>query len=193
MKIKESQLRQMIKENIKKCLNEAYDIDDDTYYGYIEKLYFNASNEYLDVEYNFYKNNLNKYDSLFKKRLKKIILSNHIFGKALSKNEYELLFYNMARTYIDFVKCAVMVKNKKELFDFMMVARKCSKNIQNIKKSCIFIAMGEIGGLSRLWPEFTNTKVVFLTAYGENTSKIGQYTYKNFVKYRNLLEKNIKN
>ena len=34
MKIKESQLRQMIKESVKKVLKEsAYDIDDDTYYG----------------------------------------------------------------------------------------------------------------------------------------------------------------
>lgn len=168
-------------------------IDDDKYFDYIEKLYFNTSVEYLDVEYNYYKKYEDKYDKLFKNKYKKIILSTHIFDKALSKDEYELLFYNMTKPYIDFVKCAVMVKTKEELFDFMMVAKKCSKNIQNLKKECIFIAMGEIGGLSRLWPEFTNTKIVFLTAYDGKTSKIGQYTYEKYVKYRNMLEKNAKN
>jgi 3-dehydroquinate dehydratase len=99
----------------------------------------------------------------------------------------------MSKPYIDYVKCAVMVNNKNELFDFMMIARKCSKDILKLKKNCIFIAMGEIGGISRVWPEFTNTKIVFLTAYSDKSSKIGQFTYENFVKYRNMLEKNVKN
>ena len=116
-----------------------------------------------------------------------------MFDGALAKHDYEILFDSMMNLDIDIVKCAVMVNTKKELFDFMMTARKCSKNIKKQKKECIFIAMGAIGGLSRLWPEFTNTKVVFLTAYGEKASKIGQFTYENFVKYRKLLEKNVKN
>lgn len=167
-------------------------LDDKTYYNYIEKLYLHTSVEYLDVEYNMYSKNESNYDKLFKNKYKKVILSNHIFDKALSKRKYESLFNNMTKTHIDYVKCATYVKTKKELFDFMITARKCSKNINNMRKECIFIAMGEIGGLSRLWPEFTNTKIVFLTAYGENANKIGQFTYENFVKYRNLLEKIIK-
>ena len=165
-------------------------IDAETYFNYVKKIYLNTSAEYVDIEYALYQKNANKFDKLFKNNFKKVILSTHIFNGALSKDDYEMLFYNMTKPYIDIVKCAVMVKTKKELFDFMMVARKCSKNL---KKGCIFIAMGEIGGLSRLWPEFTNTNVVFLTAYGENASKIGQFTYENFVKYRKLLEKNVKN
>lgn len=168
-------------------------IDPETYYDYIERLYLHTSVEYIDVEYALYQKNADKFDRLFKNKFKRIILSNHIFESALSKKDYEILFYDMAKPYIDIVKCAVMVKTKKELFDFMMIARKCSKNIKKHEKGCIFIAMGEIGGLSRLWPEFTNTNVVFLTAYGENASKIGQFTYENFMKYRKLLEKNVKN
>ena len=168
-------------------------IDSETYYDYIEKLYLNTSVEYLDVEYALYQKNADKFDKLFKNKFKKIILSSHMFDGALAKHDYEILFDSMMNLDIDIVKCAVMVNTKKELFNFMMTARKCSKNIKKQKKECIFIAMGAIGGLSRLWPEFTNTKVVFLTAYGEKASKIGQFTYENFVKYRKLLEKNVKN
>ena len=168
-------------------------INDEEYYQYIENLYYNVHVDYIDIEYNFYKNNIVKYESLFENRLKKIILSSHIFGKTLSKKEYESLFSNMSKANIDIVKCAVMVKTKKELFDFMTIARKSSIYIKNDNKFTIFIAMGEIGGISRIWPEFTNTKIVFLTAYSEKMSKIGQFSYENFVKYRNMLEKIIKN
>ena len=170
-----------------------YKLDEKEYYEYIEKIYLKAKFDYLDVEYNVYIKNEEKYETLFKHKLKKIILSTHIFDKVLSKKQYETLFHNMLKPYIDIVKCAVFVNAKKELFDYMMVARKSSKIIKNAKKECIFIAMGEMGRLSRLWPEFTNTKVVFLTTKSEKASNTGQFSYENFVKYRKLLEKNVKN
>lgn len=170
-----------------------YVLNEKIYYDYIEKIYLETMVDYIDVEYKVYISNEEKYETLFKKKLKKIILSTHIFDKTLSKKQYEILFNDMLRPYIDIVKCAVFTNTKKELFDYMMVARKSSKIIENAKKECIFIAMGEVGRLSRLWPEYTNTKVVFLTTNSENASKIGQFSYENFVKYRKLLEKITKN
>lgn len=170
-----------------------YELDEKKYYDYIEKIYFKTKVEYLDVEYKVYINEGKKYENLFKNNSKKIILSTHIFDKVLSKKQYATLFHNMLKPYIDVVKCAVFVNTKKELFDYMMVAKKSSKIIKNAKKECIFIAMGEMGRLSRLWPEFTNTKVVFLTANSEKVNNIGQFSYENFVKYRKLLEKIVKN
>ena len=170
-----------------------YKLDEKKYYDYIEKIYFKTKVEYLDVEYNVYISNEEKYENLFKNKSKKIILSTHIFDKVLSKKQYKTLFHNMLKPYIDIVKCAVFVNTKKELFDYMMVARKSSKIIEKAQKECIFIAMGEIGRLSRLWPEFTNTKVVFLTTNSEKASNIGQFSYENFVKYRKLLEKIVEN
>lgn len=170
-----------------------YILNETLYYDYIEKIYFETKASYVDVEYKVYIENAEKYDNLFKNKLKKIILSTHIFDKKLSKKEYEKLFNDMLRPSIDIVKCAVFLTTKKELFDYMMVARKSSKSIENAGKGCIFIAMGEIGRLSRIWPEYTNTKVVFLLANSENASRIGQFSYENFVKYRKLLEKIVKN
>ena len=170
-----------------------YKLDEKKYYDYIEKIYFKTKVEYLDIEYKVYINEGKKYENLFKNNSKKIILSTHIFDKVLSKKQYATLFHNMLKPYIDVVKCAVFVNTKKELFDYMMVAKKSSKIIKNAKKECIFIAMGEMGRLSRLWPEFTNTKVVFLTTKSEKASNIGQFSYENFVKYRKLLEKIVKN
>ncbi len=170
-----------------------YNLDEKKYYDYIERIYLETKAEYLDVEYKMYMCSEEKYENLFNNKLKRIILSIHIFDKRLSKKEYEKLFLNMLKPNIDIVKCAVYLTLKKELFDYMMTARKVSKIIKNAGKECIFIAMGEMGRLSRLWPEFTNSKVVFLTTNSEKVSKIGQFTYENFVKYRKLLEKNTKN
>ena len=168
-------------------------LSDEEYCHYIKELYLSANTSYIDIEYEYFKRNEILLNSLLKNRKKTVILSKHIFDGALNTNEYEKLFKDMTFPLIDIVKCAILITNESELFEYMMIARKCSKYIENEGKSCIFIAMGEIGRLSRLWPEFTNTKIVFLTAYAEKPNKIGQLGCEDFVKYRKLLEKIDKN
>ena len=54
--------------------------------------------------------------------------------------------------------------------------------------------MGEIGKLSRVWPEYTHTSIVFLTANGGYFDKmLGQTTRKNYMELRKLLAKRFKN
>ena len=53
--------------------------------------------------------------------------------------------------------------------------------------------MGKVGVVSRVWPEYTNTKIVFLTAYGDYNVDLGQLSREIYVKYRKLLAKITKN
>lgn len=169
------------------------DLTKEKYFYYIKELYLNAKVNYIDVEYKFYKIDKIYYDSLFKKRKKKIIISMHFFDRIFFENEYIKLFTEMAESSGNIVKFAIKTFSKDDLFLFMMTAKKCEKIMKKNRKETIFIAMGTVGLLSRLWPEFTNTKIVFLTAYKEMDLELGQMNRENYVKYRNLLAKYGKN
>ena len=169
------------------------DLTKEKYFYYIKELYLNAKVNFIDVEYKFYKIDKIYYDSLFKKKKKKIIISMHFFDRIFFENEYIKLFTEMAESSGDIVKFAIKTFSKEDLFLFMLTAKKCEKIMKKNKKETIYIAMGSVGMLSRLWPEFTNTKIVFLTAYKEMDLELGQMNRENYVKYRNILAKNGKN
>lgn len=169
------------------------DLTKEKYFSYIKELYLKSRVHYIDVEYKFYKIDKVYYDSLFKKKKKKIIISMHIFDRIFFENEYMKLFTEMAESSGNIVKFAIKTFTKEDLFTFMIAARKCEKIMKKNKKEAIFIAMGTVGALSRLWPEFTNTKIVFLTAYNEIDIELGQMNRENYVKYRKLLAKIGKN
>ena len=169
------------------------ELSDEKYFEYISNILMFTSIRYIDLEYDYYKKYARQYDELFKGDFNKVIISKHIFDGALETKKYEKIFDEMTVPCASIVKFAIMLRTKDELFDYMLAARECSKSINKKGKNCIFIAMGKIGSLSRLWPEFTNTKIVFLTAYSQKANKIGQLGYKDFVKYRKLLEKIDKN
>ena len=169
------------------------DLTKEKYFSYIKELYLKSKAHYIDVEYKFYKLDKIYYDSLFKKKKKKIIISMHIFDRIFFENEYMNLFTEMAESSGDIVKFAIKTFTKEDLFTFMEAARKCDKIMHKNKKENIYIAMGTVGALSRLWPEYTNTKIVFLTAYKDIDLVLGQMNREKYVKYRKLLAKNDKN
>ena len=169
------------------------DLPKERYFYYIKELYLNSKVQIIDVEYKFYKIDKIYYDSLFKKNKKKIILSMHIFDRIFFENEYMNLFTEMAETSGNFVKFAIKTFTKEDLFTFMNVAKNCEKMLKKNKKQGIFIAMGSVGVLSRVWPEYTNTKVVFLSAYTDFDSVLGQMNREKYMKYRKLLAKIDKN
>ena len=169
------------------------DLTKEKYFTYIKELYLKSKAHYIDVEYKFYKIDKIYYDSLFKKKKKKIIISMHIFDRVFFENEYMNLFNEMAESSGDIVKFAIKIFTKEDLFTFMLAARKCEKLLRKNRKDAIFIAMGTVGALSRVWPEFTNTKIVFLSAYKDIDQELGQINREKYVKYRKLLAKIDKN
>lgn len=165
------------------------DLPKEKYFTYIKELYLNSKVNYIDVEYKFYKIDKVYYDSLFKKKKKKIILSMHIFDRIFFENEYMNIFTEMAESSGNLVKFAIKTYTKEDLFTFMVTARNSIKVMKKNRKDAIFIAMGTVGALSRLLPEYTNTKIVFLNAYKDIDTELGQMNREKYVKYRKLLAK----
>lgn len=168
-------------------------LSDETYFDYIKRLYLDANSKYIDVEYEYYLSDINRYEELFSHKLKKVIISKHIFDKTFSESEYMNIFTDMSQSSLDVLKFAIYINDKYELFTYMDVARKYSEVLKDKGKKCTFIAMGAVGRLSRIWPEYTNTNIVFLSAYNALDNNIGQMNYEYFVKFRKLLEKVLKN
>ena len=169
------------------------DLTKEKYFLYIKELYLKSRVHYIDVEYKFYKIDKIYYDSLFKKKKKKVIISMHIFDRIFFEGEYVKLFTEMAESSGNIVKFAIKTFTKEDLFSFMTTARKCEKIMKKNRKDNIYIAMGTVGALSRLLPEFTNTKIVFLSAYRDVDVELGQMNREKYVKYRNMLAKIGKN
>ena len=169
------------------------ELQKDLYFSYIKELNQNVNSQYLDVEYNYYIEDKKLYDDILGSNAKKTILSLHYFDKTLSRAKYAQLFSEMADKTCDIVKFAVKTNTKEEVFDLMLAANDVRELLIDRKKEAIFIAMGEIGKISRIWPEFTNTKLVFLSGYPKNAENIGQLTIENYPIVRNLLEKKCKN
>ena len=189
----ESKEKKMIATIRTKTEGGNLNIGNDNYKSFIENIYLNTKVSYIDVEYEYYKKNISFFTNLFSKGDKKIIISKHVFDKTYTKQEYHSIFKRMAKLKGDICKYAINVSDKEELFTFMEAARESNDMLRVFNKKCIFIAMGEIGKLSRLWPEFTNTEIVFLTAYNEKHNSLGQLNIEKYVKFRKLLAKIVKN
>lgn len=163
------------------------DLSREKYYYFIRTLYNTKGISYIDIEYKYYKADKQYYDLLFKKKKKKIILSMHLFDKILSELDYINTLNELISAKSGIVKFATNTFTKENLFSFMLSSRKFSLKYK--RKDFVFIAMGEIGLLSRVWPEFTNTKLVYLNAYDNDINKIGAIKKEDFVKYRKNLAK----
>lgn len=170
-----------------------YDFSVDEYYAYVTKLYENTQVSYIDIEYEYFKEKEFYYNQLLKDRNKKIIISKHVFDRTYGFEEYLDIFSEMTIEIADIVKFAINIPTKEELFTYMLAARESSEILKEASKGCIFIGMGKVGCLSRLWPEFTNTKIVFLTAYKSIDIELGQLNYVYYMKFRKLLAKSTKN
>lgn len=166
----------------------AIDLSLYKYFSYIEKLMGKLKVSYIDIEYKYYSLALDAFNALIKKTNLKIILSKHIFDHEFSKENCEDIIKQLIKTKCNIVKLAVMIDKKNDLFSFMNIAKEHSIKLKDINKDAIFIAMGEMGRLSRIYPEYTNTKIVFVNAY-ENNSILGQYSLNSYIECRKLLAK----
>ena len=162
------------------------------YYNYLEKLITKVEASYIDIEYKYYILDKASFDSLIKSSKAKIILSKHIFDDKFSSINCENIINELIESAGAIAKLAVMVSTKEDLFSFMNLANKYASLLKMNKKDAIFIAMGEMGRLSRIYPEYTNTKIVFINAYDKG-SILGQYSLDSYLEYRKLLAKLGKN
>lgn len=169
------------------------DLSKEKYFYFIKLLYLKTYVSAIDVEYKFYKIDKQYYDSLFSKKKKDIIISMHFFDRVFFENEYKNMFAEMASSTGNIIKFAIKTYTTNDLFTFMMVARKSYPIFKKQGKKVIFIAMGDVGKVSRIWHEFTNTRIVFLNAYVDEDKSLGQFNRNIYLKYRKLLAKKSKN
>lgn len=169
------------------------DLSKEKYFFYIKMLYLKTKVHAIDVEYKYYKIDRKYYDSLFAKKKKDIIISMHFFNRVFSEGEYRKMFKEMSESKGNIVKFAIKTFTKEDLFMYLKTARKARELFRNNRKKVVFIAMGDIGRISRIIPEYTNTQIVFLSCYDHEDENIGKISLNDFNKYRKLLEKKLKN
>ena len=172
---------------------EDLHLSNSIYFDYIFFIYFLTDVKIIDVEFAYYKKDKKKYDRLFALGKKKVIFSTHIFDKIFSVNKYDKLYRETKIVDRGIIKFAVKVYSKKDLYLFMNKSREYSLDVDTKKKECIFIAMGENGMVSRIFPEYTNTKIVFVSAYSGKHNSLGQLDKNTYLKYRKLLAKRLEN
>lgn len=169
------------------------DLSREKYFYFIRELCVNSNVDYIDCEYKFYKIDKQYYDNLFKKCSKKVILSIHFFNRVFDAMQYTNIVSEMLDSKSHFIKFAMRAYTREDLFTFMLTMHKLSEKVKEYRKEPIFIAMGEVGKLSRLWPEFTGTKIVFMNAYGMYNKDLGLMGLNYYEKKRKLLAKGFKN
>lgn len=164
----------------------------DEYFTYIKMILTELNATYVDVEYKYYILGIDSFNTLIESAKSKVILSKHVFDNKFSRSKCEKIINKLIEGKGSIVKLATMVSTKDELFSFMNIAKKNASELKINNKDAIFIAMGAMGRLSRVYPEYTNTRIVFINAY-DKSNTLGQYSLNTYIEYRELLAKLGKN
>ena len=155
------------------------------YLNIIEKIYINTEVDAIDIEYRFYRTMTKVIDSFFKQK-KQFILSYHDFKGHLNTKQITHIISKMRQYNKDVIKIAIKTHNKKEVFDLLETAKKIKK-IEKKNDFFVIIAMGKIGLVSRIYNEYTNTKIVYIDNSVNNIGPIGNINIKTYKKLRKKL------
>ena len=153
----------------------------------IKYLLKEAKVNYVDIEYKYYEKHKRVLDKYIKESKAKVIISKHIFDKKFSYAKCENMLKQLSKTKCDVVKLAVNVDNIVDSYKFIELSKEYNEKISKSGKRGIFIAMGKAGIISRILPEYTGTRVVFLDAYDKKNSKLFQPNLTFFLKFHNKI------
>ena len=153
------------------------------------ELFNKTSPQYMDIKYEIFKKDVRALEYLRKLvdyNKTKVISSYHSFKKNFDINETSALILDMIENYGDIIKCAININDKHDLFMFMNFTHLISDKLKSNNKEAIFIAMGEMGKLTRVWPEYTNSNYMFYSLSEDNKIKntTGQITIYELKKLR---------
>lgn len=109
------------------------------------------------------------------------IVSNHDFEKTPDKNEILNTLNKIKSTNADIIKIAFMPKSKLDVLDQLEASIKFDKE----DKLLISISMGDVGKITRIFPEFAGSCITF--AKTVNNSALGQIDQKDLFDIRNIL------
>lgn len=161
-------------------------LDEKTYFSMIELLHKKAKVDAIDIDYCMYEKNKKKYDELFDNK-KCIIITYTNFDKKLSLDEYQPLYKTLCKTSADVIKCEIKSYCMDDTKNIMDSAKENMELFSDNKKDVVIIAVGRLGMLSRVMPEYTDSKIIYLTAYDYNSIPDGELDLVHYKKYKKLI------
>lgn len=162
------------------------DLSQNEYYNIITKVYKNTSIDAIDIEYRYYIKAASQFDELLLGE-KTIVLSFHEFIEMYDRQKINNLLTEMIKTGKDVIKIAIFTHTKKEVFELLEEAKKIEKKSQN-NIFFVIIAMGKMGLVSRVYNEYTNTKIVYIDNDTEDIGSIGNINIKKYYKLRKKIK-----
>ena len=162
------------------------DVDVTLYYEIIKELYLDTDVDLIDIEYRYYILLRKQFESLLNGE-KTIILSFHEFKEQYNKEKIRNLLTQMTEIDTDVVKIAIFTHKKQEVFDLMEEAKKIEKKSKN-NRFFVIIAMGKTGLVSRIYNEYTNTKIVYIDNDIRDIGPIGNVNIKKYYKLRKKIK-----
>ena len=156
------------------------------YFEIITKIYNHTDVDAIDIEYRYYEKEKENFDKLLKDD-KTIILSFHEFVERYDRQKTNILLTEMTKTAKDIVKTAIFTHTKKEVLDLLDEAKKIEKKSQKYT-FFVIIAMGKIGLVSRIFNEYTNTKIIYIDNEETDIGPIGNINIKKYYKLRKKIK-----
>ena len=157
-------------------------LDHKEYFDIWWELFNKTSPQFMDIKYEIFKKDeraLLNLSKLVDYNKTKVISSYHNFKNNFNINETSALILDMIENYGDIIKIAININDKHDLFMFMNFTHLISDKLKNHNKEAIFIAMGEMGKLTRVWPEYTNSNYMFYSLDKDYNTKDTKNTKNN--------------
>lgn len=156
------------------------------YFDIINNIYNDTNVDVVDIEYRYYKQ-LKKEFMQLPANNKTILLSFHDFIKHCDRRNIHKLLNEMIKEDVEMVKIAIFTHKKQEVFDLMEEAKKIKKYA---KKNMFFviIAMGKTGLVSRIYNEYTNTKIIYIDNDIKDIGPIGNINIDMYCRLRKKIK-----
>ena len=162
------------------------DLSQTEYYDIISKIYNNTDVNAIDIEYRYYKKEPEKYDAISIGD-KTTVLSFHEFEEIYNRQKTNILLSEMIKMDKEVVKIAIFTHTKEEVLALLDEAKKVEKKSQ---KNIFFviIAMGKMGLVSRIYNEYTNTKIIYIDNKVKDIGPIGNINIKKYYELRKKIK-----
>ena len=161
-------------------------IDDKNYFEIIERLYEKPGVDAIDIDYDFYEKKSLAIKKLFFGK-KSLIITYSCRDRVLSKEEYDEVFKSLLKTPAYIIKIITKAFSTDDTEKLMATAREYDNLLKKNNKVVVVISTGKLGILSRVWHEFSNTMIVYLSAYELDMVPEGEINKKVFDKCRKLI------
>lgn len=160
-------------------------LDEKSYFNIIEQIYKKAKVDAVDIDYIMYKKSLDKIID----NKKTLIITYTSMDKKWNYDEFKPLYKELVKTPANVVKCEIKANSLEDTKNIMTSAKDNIELFNDNKKDVVIIATGRLGLFSRLMPEYTNSKITYLTAYKYNSIPEGELDFAHYKKYKKIIKK----